>query len=81
MPASLGPLSTDCLAGRAEAKNPEEENSVVEAYFQCCADTDADRALVDMLDQVRSGWGCYAHTAGQGGLGWGWGVQTRQHHV
>ncbi|GAB4823775.1 hypothetical protein N2152v2_010821 [Parachlorella kessleri] len=36
----------------ALSKNGEEENSVVEAYFQCCSDTDADRALVDLLDQI-----------------------------
>lgn len=33
-------------------KNPDEENSVCEAYLQCGADTVADRALLDMVEQV-----------------------------
>ncbi|KAL4440115.1 hypothetical protein ABPG75_003116 [Micractinium tetrahymenae] len=37
---------------RSPAKNPEEDNSVVEMYFQCCADTVADRALLDMVEQL-----------------------------
>ncbi len=37
---------------RAPVKNGEEENSVVEAYLQCGADTVADRALLDMVEQV-----------------------------
>ncbi len=45
---------------RALAKNSEEDNSVVEAYFQCCTDTVADRALVDLMDQV-GGWVAGSH--------------------
>jgi hypothetical protein len=37
---------------RCRAKNAEEENSVVELYLQCCADTVQDRALLDMVEQV-----------------------------
>ncbi len=40
---------------RCAVKNCEEENSVVEAYFQCCADTVPDRAMLDMVEQVGVG--------------------------
>lgn len=40
------------LLHRAPVKNPDEENSVCEAYLQCGADTVADRALLDMVEQL-----------------------------
>ncbi|EFN52789.1 hypothetical protein CHLNCDRAFT_138430 [Chlorella variabilis] len=40
------------MLNRSRAKNPDEENSVVEAYYQCCADTVQDRALLDMVEQL-----------------------------
>ena len=49
-------------------KNGEAENSVVEAYYQCCADTVPDRALLDMVEQVGAGGGA---DGGAGGC-WGW---------
>ena len=33
-------------------KNPEEDNSVVEVYWQCGPDDVHDRALVDMVEQL-----------------------------
>ena len=35
------------------AKNPEEENSVAEVYFQLGADSPAGRALVALIEQVQ----------------------------
>lgn len=38
---------------REAAKNPEEDNAAVEMYLQCCtSESYADRAAVDLLDQV-----------------------------
>ena len=37
---------------REPVKNPVEENSVVEVYFQCEAESPLDRALLDAIEQV-----------------------------
>ena len=37
---------------RQPARNPEEDNSVAEVYFQCGPDNLAERAALDMLAQV-----------------------------
>ena len=43
------------LNRREAAKNPDEDNAAVECYLQCCpGDSYADRAAVDLLDQILS---------------------------
>ncbi|GAX76258.1 hypothetical protein CEUSTIGMA_g3702.t1 [Chlamydomonas eustigma] len=43
------------VAFREDAKNSEEENAGIEVYLQCCSgDKYADRAAVDLLDQILS---------------------------
>jgi nardilysin len=46
------PAGADLLQ-RVAAKNPEEDNSVVEAYWQFGVDSPGNRALADMMEQVR----------------------------
>lgn len=47
------PLIPTCPTFREAAKNPEEDNAAVEMYLQCCtSESYADRAAVDLLDQV-----------------------------
>ena len=41
-----------CTLCRVAAKNVEEDNSVVEVYFQAGLDSMAERALIDLADQV-----------------------------
>ena len=45
-------LTGTMLLYRQPARNPEEDNSVAEVYFQCGPDNLAERAALDMLAQV-----------------------------
>lgn len=49
--AAILPSNT-ILLNRTPTKNPKEENSVVEAYTQCCPDALMPRVTLDLLDQL-----------------------------
>jgi nardilysin len=49
--AAILPSNT-ILLKKTPTKNPEEENSVVEAYIQCCPDALMPRVTLDLVDQL-----------------------------